>query len=73
MTPVSNHTAGTPAFDELCRMLADELLKTAESFGARHGLGTLDSEGLRQMSVKLPAVAQELAMFGLNVWPEDLP
>lgn len=62
-----------PAYDELCAALATELQATAESFGARHGLGPLDPEGLREMSAKLPDAAAELIMFGLNVWPDDLP
>lgn len=62
-----------PAFDELCASLAAELQATVESFGARHGLGPLDPEGLHQMSVKLPDAAAEVMMFGLNVWPDDLP
>lgn len=67
-------TGGTaPAYDELCAALAAELQATVESFGARHGLGPLDPEGLRQMSVKLPDVAAEALMFGLNAWPDDLP
>ncbi len=66
-------SAGTTAFDELCRLLADEIQDAVQSFAAEHGLGQLDPEGLHQMSVKLPAVAQEALMFGLNVWPDDLP
>ncbi|ADH89372.1 hypothetical protein Snov_2074 [Ancylobacter novellus DSM 506] len=62
-----------PAYDELCASLAAELLATVESFAARHGLGPLHSDGLRQMSVKLPDAAAELMMFGFNVWPDDLP
>lgn len=61
-----------PAYDELCAALAAELLATVESFGARHGLGPLDHEGLRQMSVKLPDAAAELLMFGLDVWPDGM-
>lgn len=59
-------------FEEMTEKLTERIVAAVQDLGRSEGLPTFAAEGLAQMSVKIPDIAQELLMFGFNVWPDDL-
>ena len=61
-----------PTFDDLTRIIADEMLAAANAVAARYGLGPIDLEAMSQSTVDLKDTAQQFLMFGLDYWPAGI-